>query len=82
MNDKQATADKQTMAVLLAEGFAFAVQVGLISGAAIVAALGKFLLALLLLGLAWGWPGASCGGARRKSQSLIFFFFKERCHGV
>ena len=54
MNDKQATADKQTMAVLLAEGFAFAVQVGLISGAAIVAALGKFLLALLLLGLAWG----------------------------
>ncbi len=54
MNDKQATADKQTMAVLLAEGFAVAVQVGLISGAAIVAALGKFLLALLLLGLAWG----------------------------
>ena len=54
MSDKQATADKQTMAVLLAEGFAFAVQVGLISGAAIVAALGKFLLALLLLGLAWG----------------------------
>ena len=43
------------MAVLLAEGFAFAVQVGLISGAAIVAALGKFLLALLLLGLAWGF---------------------------
>ena len=42
------------MAVLLAEGFAVAVQVGLISGAAIVAALGKFLLALLLLGLAWG----------------------------
>ena len=39
MNDKQATADKQTMAVLLAEGFAFAVQVGLILGAAIVAAL-------------------------------------------
>ena len=55
MNDKQATADKQTMAVLLAEGFAVAVQVGLISGAAIVAALGKFLLALLLLGLAWGF---------------------------
>ena len=54
MNDKQATADKQTMAVLLVEGFAVAVQVGLISGAAIVAALGKFLLALLLLGLAWG----------------------------
>ena len=54
MNDKQATADKQTMAGLLAEGFAVAVQVGLISGAAIVAALGKFLLALLLLGLAWG----------------------------
>ena len=54
MNDKQAETDKQTMAVLLAEGFAFAVQVGLISGAAIVAALGKFLLALLLLGLAWG----------------------------
>ena len=54
MSDKQAEADKQTMAVLLAEGFAFAVQVGLISGAAIVAALGKFLLALLLLGLAWG----------------------------
>ena len=54
MNDKQATADKQTMSVLLAEGFAVAVQVGLISGAAIVAALGKFLLALLLLGLAWG----------------------------
>ena len=54
MNDTQATADKQTMAVLLAEGFAVAVQVGLISGAAIVAALGKFLLALLLLGLAWG----------------------------
>lgn len=54
MNDKQATADKQTMAVLLAEGFSVAVQVGLISGAAIVAALGKFLLALLLLGLAWG----------------------------
>ena len=42
------------MAVLLAEGFAFTVKVGLISGAAIVAALGKFLLALLLLGLAWG----------------------------
>lgn len=41
------------MAVLLAEGFAFTVQVGLISGAAIVAALGKFPLALLL-GLAWG----------------------------
>ena len=55
MNDKQATADKQTMAVLQAEGFAVAVQVGLISGAAIVAALGKFLLALLLLGLAWGF---------------------------
>jgi len=54
MNDKQAKTDKQTMAVLLAEGFAVAVQVGLISGAAIVAALGKFLLALLLLGLAWG----------------------------
>ena len=54
MSDTQAEADKQTMAVLLAEGFAFAVQVGLISGAAIVAALGKFLLALLLLGLAWG----------------------------
>ena len=54
MNDKQAETDKQTMAVLLAEGFSVAVQVGLISGAAIVAALGKFLLALLLLGLAWG----------------------------
>ena len=54
MNDKQAEADKQTTVALLAEGFAFAVQVGLISGAAIVAALGKFLLALLLLGLAWG----------------------------
>lgn len=55
MNDKQAEADKQTTVALLAEGFAFAVQVGLISGAAIVAALGKFLLALLLLGLAWGF---------------------------
>ena len=54
MSDKQAEADKQTTVALLAEGFAFAVQVGLISGAAIVAALGKFLLALLLLGLAWG----------------------------
>ena len=55
MSDKQAEADKQTTVALLAEGFAFAVQVGLISGAAIVAALGKFLLALLLLGLAWGF---------------------------
>ena len=55
MSDKQAEADKQATVALLAEGFAFAVQVGLISGAAIVAALGKFLLALLLLGLAWGF---------------------------
>lgn len=70
MNDKQATADKQTMAVLLAEGFAFAVQVGLISGAAIVAALGKFLLALLLLGLAWGLLRPLRPLRRRKARRM------------
>lgn len=70
MNDKQATADKQTMAVLLAEGFAFAVQVGLISGAAIVAALGKFPLALLLLGLAWGLLRPLRPLRRRKARRM------------
>ncbi len=67
MKDKQAVADKQATAVLLAEGFAFAVQVGLISGAAIVAALGKSLLAVLLLGLAWGLVRRL---RRRKAQRM------------
>ena len=70
MNDKQATADKQTMAGLLAEGFAVAVQVGLISGAAIVAALGKFPLALLLLGLAWGLLRPLRPLRRRKARRM------------
>ena len=58
------------MAVLLAEGFAFTVQVGLISGAAIVAALGKFPLALLLLGLAWGLLRPLRPLRRRKARRM------------
>lgn len=58
------------MAVLLAEGFAFTVKVGLISGAAIVAALGKFLLALLLLGLAWGLVRRLRPLRRRKARRM------------